>query len=601
MVRNNTNTFDEISGESVINVGQNVKLSLTGITSASKFSAGSDMQAGCSVDQPLAENRKLSCSFELLKNGVLVQRFSTISNETVLTMTVKTTLPFDLSAGSDYQVRLKEYNTGKEIISDNFTISSNRTTDANTLTKPSAGEVVQSGANYDLPFNNIPMQGGKVSGFYLVNGAGKETVMYGTVTSSSYSIKLPLVIPSGNDYKLKVVIIIGGGAEFKNYYSPAFTIKSDYDDNNTNIKMTFPTNGSVLKIGNTYNLKWIWPSNQKWTTIDMFLESTEKYKDGVLMYPLTGTIPGVHMASVINTGSYNWTIPKEYQLYKVMKGEIYKIIRNSQGIAVETSKPGYSETGGKTAFYFPPMKVNPGKYRIMAVLSHGNEGSVIFTGEYFEISDSQEAIKNSPPAITGGQIKNESSALAKVADGKDKTIKNVKKFVELSGKIILKVESKGEAYYVNPRNKKMYSLGCPDDAFNVMRSQGVGITDKNLNKIQIGTKFTGSDSDSDGLSDNLEKAIGLDPIKKDTDGDGYNDKIELDNAYNPLGSGRQFIDNKYSSAQKGKILLQVEKNGEAWYINPNDGKRYFLDRPADAFNAIRSLGLGISNKDFNRL
>src|SRR6056297_1304036 len=29
----------------------------------------------------------------------------------------------------------------------------------------------------------------------------------------------------------------------------------------------------------------------------------------------------------------------------------------------------------------------------------------------------------------------------------------------------------------------------------------------------------------------------------------------------------------------GKILLQVEKNGEAWYIKPSDKKRVFLGRP----------------------
>jgi hypothetical protein len=47
--------------------------------------------------------------------------------------------------------------------------------------------------------------------------------------------------------------------------------------------------------------------------------------------------------------------------------------------------------------------------------------------------------------------------------------------------------------------------------------------------------------------------------------------------------------------------LQVEKNGEAWYINPNDLKRYFLGRPTDAFNIMRTLGLGISNANFDNL
>ena len=45
--------------------------------------------------------------------------------------------------------------------------------------------------------------------------------------------------------------------------------------------------------------------------------------------------------------------------------------------------------------------------------------------------------------------------------------------------------------------------------------------------------------------------------------------------------------------------MQVESHGEAWYVNPDNEKRYYLGRPADAFRIMRELGLGISNKDFN--
>jgi hypothetical protein len=45
----------------------------------------------------------------------------------------------------------------------------------------------------------------------------------------------------------------------------------------------------------------------------------------------------------------------------------------------------------------------------------------------------------------------------------------------------------------------------------------------------------------------------------------------------------------------------VEAHGEAWYVNPADGKRYFLGRAADAYNIMRFLGLGITNKDFGNL
>lgn len=45
----------------------------------------------------------------------------------------------------------------------------------------------------------------------------------------------------------------------------------------------------------------------------------------------------------------------------------------------------------------------------------------------------------------------------------------------------------------------------------------------------------------------------------------------------------------------GEILLQVEQNGEAWYVNPADHKRYFLSRPNYAFDLMSKLAIGVSN------
>lgn len=116
----------------------------------------------------------------------------------------------------------------------------------------------------------------------------------------------------------------------------------------------------------------------------------------------------------------------------------------------------------------------------------------------------------------------------------------------LSGKILLQVESKGEAWYVNPASGTRFYLGRPDDAFILMRRLGLGITNSDLTNIpQSGELKSG--------------------------------KLDLVNQL------------------RGRILLQVESKGEAWYVNPNDGHRYFLGRPRDAFELMRSIGLGVSN------
>jgi len=110
---------------------------------------------------------------------------------------------------------------------------------------------------------------------------------------------------------------------------------------------------------------------------------------------------------------------------------------------------------------------------------------------------------------------------------------------KLKGKILLQVESAGEAWYVNPDNEKRYYLGRPDDAFQVMRNLGLGISNKDF--------------------------------------DSFNGKAP--------------------SRLSGKILIKVEDSGKAYYVNPTDLKMHYLGKPQDAFQIMRELGLGITNKD----
>lgn len=122
----------------------------------------------------------------------------------------------------------------------------------------------------------------------------------------------------------------------------------------------------------------------------------------------------------------------------------------------------------------------------------------------------------------------------------------------LSGKILLDVERNGEAWYVYPEDLKRYYLGRPDDAFRVMRELGLGIAEKDFQRLaQAGM-----------------------PIAGDTD---------------------------LAKRLSGKIVIQTEKNGEAWYIYPRDLKKYYLGRPADAFRIMRELGLGITRKDLSKI
>ena len=64
----------------------------------------------------------------------------------------------------------------------------------------------------------------------------------------------------------------------------------------------------------------------------------------------------------------------------------------------------------------------------------------------------------------------------------------------------------------------------------------------------------------------------------------------------------QNTNNDLAKKLTGKILLQIEANGEAWYVYPVDLKRYYLGRPSDINILVEKLGLALSNEEiFNYL
>ena len=137
-----------------------------------------------------------------------------------------------------------------------------------------------------------------------------------------------------------------------------------------------------------------------------------------------------------------------------------------------------------------------------------------------------------------------------------------------------------------------------------MSALGLGISNANLEKIPLGIQqniYSLKDSDSDGIPDNLEIAIGTDPLKSDTDSDGFDDKTEILAGFKPKGTDKYAYNTKLIDRLKGRIALQVESHGEAWYINPNDGKRYYLGDGNTAYNVMRFLSLGIKNDDLRKI
>jgi len=132
--------------------------------------------------------------------------------------------------------------------------------------------------------------------------------------------------------------------------------------------------------------------------------------------------------------------------------------------------------------------------------------------------------------------------------------------VTLMGRILLQVQSHGEAWYVNPKDYHRYYMKDGPAAYQMMRSFGAGIADSDISKI---------------------------PSADTTDA--------IKNAASVCAT------NALANRMKGKILLQVQKHGEAWYVYPKNCRRIYMKDGNAAYQIMRYLGLGITNADLQKI
>jgi hypothetical protein len=110
-----------------------------------------------------------------------------------------------------------------------------------------------------------------------------------------------------------------------------------------------------------------------------------------------------------------------------------------------------------------------------------------------------------------------------------------------SGRIIIDPQTKTNIWYVNPVDHLRYSLTSAADVSALISKFGVGISEVNFQKIAQG---------------------GTTP------------------------KGDVVLAQKLS----GKIIIEVERKGEIWYVNPLDLKKYPLGSPANAISALLRFG-----------
>lgn len=130
----------------------------------------------------------------------------------------------------------------------------------------------------------------------------------------------------------------------------------------------------------------------------------------------------------------------------------------------------------------------------------------------------------------------------------------------LHGRILLQVQANGEAWYIRSNDSMRYYMKDGETAYQMMRLFSLGITDENLAKI---------------------------PAIANT-----NEMKETESICSS---------NELANQLRGEILLQVEQNGEAWYIDPEKCLRIYLKDGEAAYEVMRFLGLGITNTDLEKI
>lgn len=115
---------------------------------------------------------------------------------------------------------------------------------------------------------------------------------------------------------------------------------------------------------------------------------------------------------------------------------------------------------------------------------------------------------------------------------------------KLKGYFLIQVEDHGQVWYITPDSGEKILVENSDIAFEILEKYGLGIKSEKL---------------------------------------------------------AEYLDSSFPGNFKAKIFLDVENNGEAYYVNPIDMKGWYLDNKDNIINIIGGFALGISNENLSKI
>lgn len=231
-------------------------------------------------------------------------------------------------------------------------------------------------------------------------------------------------------------------------------------------------------------------------------------------------------------------------------------------------------------------KLEPGSYDYYIVSSSTANTVIRSSANTFVVAASYSSpISSSSPGAGKISIRN---------------IRNNDLYNKWKGRIIK--TSAGNLWYLSPTEKKMYWLENKAITGEFIKNNSLKASNQEMERFLLGwMSLNGKDGDKDGLIDELEKALGTNPGRKDSDGDKYSDKDELLKGYSPLAKNLKLkLDSKYASGAAGKFLMQANDQGRYWYVNYQDQKKYFLGSKEAAFSILAQAAAIVKDMTFNQ-
>jgi formylglycine-generating enzyme required for sulfatase activity len=217
---------------------------------------------------------------ELRKNGVF---FEDIANNIVNTGNYAWTLPFSVSSGENYQIRIR-LNNDPAIYDDSEGVL--EVAEKIKVISPAGSESLLSGRAQVISWTDNISEDVKIE---LFKGEVFNSVISSSTPSDgNYSWAVPLNQIEGADYKIKVT-----KADSDEVYSIS---NNNFTILNPSLVLTYPTGGQNWNVGSSQTITW-----------------TDNLTENVKIELYKGlTLNTVISSSTASDGNYQWTVPAEF-------------------------------------------------------------------------------------------------------------------------------------------------------------------------------------------------------------------------------------------------------------------------------------------------